>query len=132
MKKIDFWSILILLILPMFMACGSDDNKGASGDELVRQAIGTWMCTESTDSYQGNTVKGLQVGKEITFKDDGTYTSTSSSMGYSGTYVVNGNSITAKSSAGTFVLDAAINGNKMVLKGTASNGVSFNYVFTKE
>ena len=34
--------------------------------------------------------------------------------------------------AGTFVLDAAINGNKMVLKGTASNGVSFNYVFTKE
>ena len=134
MKKINFLSILMLMIMPMFMACGSDDknSNNVPAEELAKMAVGTWMCTESTDTYQGETVRGLQVGKEITIKDNGTYTSTSSSMGYSGTYTTSGNSFTAKSSAGTFVVSATINNNKMTWNGTASNGVSFKYVFTKE
>ncbi len=40
--------------------------------------------------------------------------------------------ITAKSSAGTFVVTVTISGNKMTWNGTASNGVTFHYVFQRE
>ena len=136
MKKLKFLNILMLvvMIVPFIASCGSDDkdSNNVPAEELAKMAVGTWMCTESIDTYQGESARDLQVGKEITIKGDGTYTSTSSSMGYSGTYTTSGNSFTAKSSAGTFVVSVTINGNKMTWNGTASNGVSFKYIFTKE
>ena len=135
MKQMKKWGImmLVVMVMPIMVACGSDGDSGASGDGLKTQAVGTWMCTQSTDSANGYSVDGLMVGKEVTIKSDGTYTSTSESFGYKGSYVVNGNKITAKSESGdTFVVTVTINGNSMTWNGTASNGTSFHYVFTRE
>ena len=132
MNKIKIWSMMLLvaMTLPMMVACGSDNDGGPSGDDLIKRAIGRWMCTESTDIQAGKTMTGLMVGKQISIKDDHTYTSTSSSFGYSGTYTVNGNTITAKSSKGaTFVVNVKIQGDKMIWDRAANNRVSVNYTF---
>ena len=135
MKQIKFWSItlLVLMVLPTIIACGSDDDdNGPSGDELKKQALGLWMCIESRDEGGGRTYNGLMVGKEVCIMSNNTYTSTSSTFGYSGTYSLSGNTITAKSNAGTFVVNVTINGDKMIWDGTASNGTKFRYVFQRE
>ena len=134
MKKMNLWSIIMLVVmaLPLMMACSSDDDNGPSGDALKSQAIGLWMCTESTDEYGGKAYNGLMVGKEVHIMSNNTYTSTSSTFGYTGTYTLSGNTITAKSSAGTFVVNVRIVGERMYWDGTASNGTKFNYTFQRE
>lgn len=135
MIQLKKWSLLMLVVMamPLLMACGSDGDGGSTGDELKEKAIGTWMCTQSTDAAQGYSFDGLMVGKEVTINGDGTYTSTSDSFGYKGSYVINGNKITAKSNSGdTFVVTVNISGNTMTWNGTASNGTTFHYVFTRE
>lgn len=135
MKQLKNWSILMLMVMamPLMVACGSDGDSGPSGDDLKSKAIGTWMCTQSTDEAQGRSYSGLMVGKEVTIKSDNTYTSTASTFGYRGSYTINGNKITAKSEDGaTFVITVEINGDRMVWNGTANNGVTFHYVFTRE
>lgn len=138
MKKLKIWSIMMLIAmaLPMMVACGGDDSSDGGGNEdsqLISKAIGTWMCTQSTDSGQGQTYQGLMVGKEVTIYANGTYSSTASSFGYTGTYTVNGNKITARSNNGnTFVITVSISGDRMTWDGTASNGVTFRYIFVRE
>lgn len=136
MKKIKFWSMMMLvaMMMSLVVACGDDgDDDGSRGDELRSKAVGTWMCTKSTDSAQGKSYDGLMVGKQVTIKADGTYTSTASTFGYSGSYTIKGNTITAKSKDGsTFVVTVTISGDKMTWNGTASNGTTFHYVFTRE
>lgn len=138
MKKLTFWSILSLMIalLPLVVACGGDDETSGGGErdgDLISKAIGTWMCTQSTDVGQGQTYQGMMVGKEVTINANGTYTSTAQSIGYTGTYVVNGNKITARSNNGsTFVITVSIIGDRMTWDGTASNGVTFKYIFVRE
>ena len=137
MKKINFLSIMMLVVMamPLFVSCGSDDDKddGARGSQLIAEASGTWMCIESVDIQQNNyQIENLMIGKEVTIKKDGTFTSTSPSFGKSGTFTVNGNSITAKSEVGTFVVTVTVSGEKMTWDGTASNGVRFHYVFKRE
>ena len=137
MKKISFLSImmLVLMAMPLFVSCGSDDDNddGARDSQLVAEVSGTWMCVESTDTQQsGYELKNLIVGKEVTIKKDGTFTSNAPSFGKSGTFTVSGNSITAKSEVGTFVVTVTVSGNKMTWDGTASNGVKFHYVFQRE
>lgn len=136
MKQFKILSILLaVLIVPMMVSCGGDDEKdnNPSGDDLIIKASGTWMCTQSVDTQGSNTFQGLMVGKEITINPNGTYTSTASTFGYSGTYTVSGNKITAHSDAGgTFLINVSINGDRMTWDGTASNGVSFRYIFERE
>lgn len=137
MKKNSFLSImmLVLMAMPLFVSCGSDDDNddGARDSQLVAEVSGTWMCVESTDTQQsGYELKSLIVGKEVTIKKDGTFTSNAPSFGKSGTFTVSGNSITAKSEVGTFVVTVTVSGNKMTWDGTASNGVKFHYVFQRE
>ena len=141
MKHLKLWSILMLavLMMPLVASCGGDDSSDGGGGEtatdgdLISKAIGTWMCTESTDTQQGKSYQGMMVGKEVTINAGGTYTSTASSFGYSGTYSVSGNKITAKSDAGgTFVITVSIKNDNMTWEGTASNGVTFRYVFQRE
>ena len=132
-----FLSILLLavLVMPLMVSCGDDDEKSevVSGSELINKAVGTWMCSHSTDTKNGQTYQDLMVGKEVTINTNGTYTSTAQSFGYTGTYSVSGNTITAKSNnGGTFVFSVTFSGNKMVWEGTASNGVSFKYTFNRE
>ena len=127
--------LLAILVIPMMISCGDDEEKGSSpsGDDLIIKASGTWMCTQSVDTQNGQAYQGLLVGKEITINPNGTYTSTASTFGYSGTYTVNGNKITAHSDAGgTFLVNVTINGDRMTWDGTASNGVIFRYVFERE
>lgn len=134
-QKLLSMMMLIVMIIPLMVGCGSDDDggSGATGSDLINKAIGTWMCTQSTDTGQGQTYQGVMVGKEVTINANGTYTSTSLSIGYTGTYTVSGNRITAKSNNGeTFVFTVSISGDRMVWDGTASNGVTFNYVFVRE
>ena len=137
MKKINILSILMLIVMamPLVVSCGSDDNDddGARDSQLIAEASGTWMCIESTDTQQsGYDVENLMIGKEVTIKKDGTFTSNAPSIGKSGTFTVSGNSITAKSEVGTFVVTVTVSGNKMTWDGTASNGVRFHYVFQRE
>ena len=135
MKQLKNWSILMLMVMamPLMVACGSDGDSGPTGDELKSKAIGTWMCTQSTDEAMGQSYDGLMVGKEVTIKSDNTYTSTASTFGYRGSYTINGNKITAKSEDGaTFVVTVSVSGNTMTWNGTASNGTTFHYVFTRE
>ena len=134
MKNFKYMRLSLMMIMVVMMtACGGDDNDGNID---VNQAVGTWMCVQSTDTYRGQSVTGLLVGTEITIKADGTYTSTASSstsvMGKSGTYTINGNTITARTSGYTFVMTASFNGNRMTWDGTATNGVNFHYIFQKE
>lgn len=135
-KQIKLWGMMMVMLMmaPLMVACGGDDSDdGSRGNELVTKAIGTWMCTSSTDSARGMSYDGLMVGKQVTIKNNGTYTSTASTFGYSGTYTISGNSITAKSDSGdTFVVTVTISGDKMTWNGTASNGTTFRYVFTRE
>ena len=63
------------------------------------------MCVESQDTSNGQTYEGLLVGAQITIRNNGTYTSTSTSFGSSGTYVLNENTITAKNNTKTFTLN---------------------------
>ena len=138
MKQLKLLSIFMLVaLMAAFASCSKDDDKAEFDDNIdVKLALGTWMCIESTDTYMEQSVKGQLVGTEITINADGTYTSSAKSgvsvMGESGTYTINGNTITAKTTGYTFVMQASFNGNKMNWKGTASNGVSFYYVFQKE
>ena len=134
MKQLKFLSMMMLVaVMSMMMGCSSDDDNEAQDGDLVKQAVGTWMCTSSTDSSMGRSVDGLMVGKQVTIKSDGTYTSTAPTFGYSGTYTINGNTITAKNSSGdTFVVNVSVSGDKMTWTGTASNGVTFKYVFVRE
>lgn len=125
--------MMLVAVMSMMMGCSSDDDNEAQDGDLVKQAVGTWMCTSSTDSSMGRSVDGLMVGKQVTIKSDGTYTSTAPTFGYSGTYTINGNTITAKNSSGdTFVVNVSVSGDKMTWTGTASNGVTFKYVFVRE
>ncbi len=138
MKEIRILSMLLLVFTTtLFVSCGDDDSDESSSivtdNELINKAVGVWMCTQSTDTQQGNSYQGLMVGKEITILANGTYTSTAPSFGYSGTYSVSGNKITAHSDAGgTFVITVTFKGSQMEWQGTANNGVSFVYIFERE
>ena len=126
------WSILMLFMtLPLVIAsCGTDDEENLTDAELIAKAKGHWMCTESSDTYEGRTAKGLIVGKEITIYTDGTYKSNAPTFGASGTYTVNGNKITARNNLGdVFVINVTISGDRMSWIGTSNDGVSFSYQF---
>lgn len=126
--------IATVLVACTLFSCGSDEKNAETETQVnIDEAVGTWMCTSSSDTYQGNTHTGLLVGAQVTIKNDGTYTSTSNSIGAKGSYTMNGDTFTVKNSSGdTFVVKVSVNGNTMTWQGTSSTGVSFNYVFAKE
>lgn len=131
-KNVKRWSILMFAVLTMSMlsACGSDDN-GEEGSVDVSKAIGTWFCIASTDRSGNTTMEDLFVGHKVTIKSDNTYTSTSSSFGYSGTYEISGNRIIVETGSGRrFVITASFSGNRMTWNGSG-DGVIFTYTFQK-
>lgn len=136
MKTNKFWSILVMLVVSVtamvFTSCSSDDDgEGGSKDINAQEVFGTWTCTASIDKVDGQTITGYMVGKTITIKEDGKFTSTSSSIG-NGTWVLDGNQITATNTSGdTFCTTLVVSGNTMKCNGTSSQGVSFNYTWKK-
>lgn len=135
MKTNKFWSILVMLVVSVtamvFTSCSSDDDGDGSNGFNAQEVFGTWTCTASTDKMDGQTITGYMVGKTITIKEDGKFTSTSSSIG-NGTWVLDGNQITATNTSGDiFSITLVVNGNTMKWNGTSSQGVSFNYTWKK-
>lgn len=134
MKTNRIWSIFVMLVVSatamIFTSCGSDDDE-ENGKINVKEVAGTWTCTASTDNMSGQTITGYMVGKSITISEDGKFTSTASTIG-NGTWVLNGNQITAKNTSGdTFSATLIVSGNTMKWSGTSSLGVSFNYTWEK-
>jgi hypothetical protein len=75
MKKINIlflFSAITFSILSLVSCGGDDETSGGGGENVISNAIGTWMCTQSTDTQQGHSAQGLMVGKEITINYDGT------------------------------------------------------------
>ena len=132
MKKKNFWSMfmLIVIVLPMMVACSSDKDDDTPID--ISKAIGTWVCVKSTDKVGGKTYNDLFVGESVRINSDNTYASTSRNFGTTGTYSVNGNKITVHTNnAETYVISASFSGNRMTWNGSGE-GVIFTYVFEKE
>lgn len=135
MKTNKIWSILVMLVVAVtamvFTSCGSDDDEGGNKDINVAEVVGTWTCTASTDNVDGQSISGYMVGKSITISEDGKFSSTASSIG-NGTWVLNGNKISAKNTSGdTFKATLSVSGNTMKWNGTSSQNVSFNYTWKK-
>ena len=135
MKTNKFWSILVMLVVSVtamvFTSCSSDDDGDGSNGFNAQEVFGTWTCTASTDKMDGQTITGYMVGKTITIKEDGKFTSTSSSIG-NGTWVLDGNQITATNTSGDiFSITLVVSGNTMKWNGNSSQGVSFNYTWKK-
>ena len=135
MKANKIWGILVMLVVlvtaVVFTSCSSDDDGDGSKDINAQEVFGTWTCTASIDKKDGQTITGYMVDKTITIKEDGQFTSTSSSIG-NGTWVLNGNQITATNTSGdTFYITLVVSGNTMKWNGTSSQGVSFNYTWKK-
>ena len=61
MKRLNLWNLLVLMLMAtMFVgvtACGGDDED----DDAITEGniIGSWLCTASTDSWDGKTKSGL-------------------------------------------------------------------------
>ena len=135
MKTNNFWSILVMLVLSVtvmfFTSCSSDDDEDGNKDVNVQEVVGIWTCTASTDKVDGKSITGYMVGESITISEDGKFSSTASSIG-NGTWVLNGNKISAKNTSGdTFNATLRISGSTMKWDGTSSQGVSFNYTWKK-
>lgn len=135
MKTNNFWSILVMLVLSVtvmfFTSCSSDDDEDGNKDVNVQEVVGTWTCTASTDKVDGKSITGYMVGESITINEDGKFSSTASLIG-NGTWVLNGNKISAKNTSGdTFNATLRISGSTMKWDGTSSQGVSFNYTWKK-
>ena len=148
-KQKNIWAKLLLMMVCFLGSCvicgcsGDDEEEFKPGTPgtpqtsiSVSDAVGTWRCIESEDIVAGNTYKDRLVGKMITIKNDGTYTSTSTDIGYSGKYTLdsNTNTFTAQKSNGTkIVFTISIDGDRMTFTGTdTSTGAKFKYVFIKE
>lgn len=124
--------MLVLSVTVMFFtSCSSDDDEDGNKDVNVQEVVGTWTCTASTDKVDGKSITGYMVGESITINEDGKFSSTASSIG-NGTWVLNGNKISAKNTSGdTFNATLRISGSTMKWDGTSSQGVSFNYTWKK-
>lgn len=135
MKTNKILSILAMLVVSvtvmLFTSCSSDDDGDGSKDINVQEVVGTWTCTASTDKVDGKPITGYMVGESITISEDGKFSSTASSIG-NGTWELNGNKMSAKNMYGdTFSATIVVSGNKMRWSGSSSQGVSFNYSWTK-
>ena len=112
--------------------CGSDDDDTPVVNINVRDFIGNWVCTASTDTWQGQSHEGLMVGKQLQIMEGGKYYSTSSDMGREGTWSISGNKISVTPIDGrTITATVTINGNTLILSGTTSENVTFTYTFIR-
>lgn len=123
--------MLAVVTMAFVTACSSSDDGGGETVD-VSKAVGTWYCVSSTDRAGEYTMSNLFVGHSVTINSNGTYTSTSSSFGTSGSYKINGNKIVVNTNGGrAFMITVSFSGNRMTWNGSGE-GVNFTYVFEKE
>lgn len=121
----------LLVSVMSFSSCSSDSDSG-SAPINVDDFVGSWLCIQSTDVVNGERFNGLMMGKYLQINENCTYTSTSSSMGYEGTWELNGNKVIVKHSSVIITATVSLSGNTLRLVGTTSQGISFDYTFTND
>lgn len=134
MKKVFF--ILMSVLCMSLTACSSDDDNDVQVDDLSKM-VGTWVCTSSYDSWVTDNGSGnatdVMKGVTLTVNADGTYSSSSSSFGLKGQWNVQGGTFSAKSSSGRVMSgQVTMNGNTIRLKGSTTDGYSFDYRFARQ
>lgn len=138
LKSLTFEVLSIIWVLFVASCSSSNGNEiqtsvEENNEAMLSLAVGTWMCTKSTDVQGADTYNSLLVGKEITIYSNRTYSSTAETIGYSGSFTINGSKITAKNNNGdTFLINVSFSGDNMYWEGTSSRGISFNYTFERE
>lgn len=120
MKKLKFWSTLMLMIalVPFVTACGDDDDTPVSLNSYI---VGNWHSFKFTSTVGQNSGEGAiektgtysQLYYEMSFKNDGKVSVSHWKQNTSGisswvtescTYKVNGNSVTVSDSEGSMDL----------------------------
>jgi hypothetical protein len=135
MNKKYYWNLLTFMMVAMLSSFGfaSCDSDNISTPIENSDFVGTWEFTQSTDYLDSGTKEGALVGKAISFTDNGTYSSNTSTF-YYGNYSVSANELTLRSNKGK-KFTAKVSNKKtssMVLKGQASDGYSFTYAIKKK
>ena len=93
MKKLI---IMLAAMLPLFafVGCSDDEDNGVMIPEEMQYIIGTWVLTDVDTGNTGGYVEWPMEDTKATFNEDGSY----SAEGYfgdgSGTYTLEGNTIT--------------------------------------
>ena len=106
-------------------------KKNSNNDSV--SLIGTWKCTSSTTTFHGGTYTDVLKGETMTINYDGTFTSTTSYIGKSGTWSKNGNTLYVKSTdGGNITLDFTLSLTTLVVKGSNDAGETFDCTFTKQ
>ena len=59
MKK-QLLFLMLVLMLPVMVACVKEDNPVENGTVGLSYIEGTWMCVKSVDSYQ---IKDIKINK---------------------------------------------------------------------
>ncbi len=132
MNKIySIFLILFAIIFCIFLiSCGKDAEEDYDENFDINKTIGEWYCVQSSDTYNGQTQFDLKVDETVKINGDGTYSSSLSNFGYSGTYTYEGNYITLKSKTGvTSTVLVSIVDDIMLWKGSYSVGKVFSYSF---
>lgn len=129
MKKLHLCRIVVLMTCAViFQSCGSNDE-----DELVdlSSVVGLWICTASTDTWEGGKATDSMIDQMLMVNADGTYYSSSETMGYEGKWRIAGNSLSATSSGRIFNAIVTVNSTTLKMKGSTTDGYSFNYTFRR-
>lgn len=129
--------LIILMLLPMVASAYdaqyyNGNRTGSESENLdITKIVGSWQCTASIDKSGGKTYTDYMKNQVLTVNLDGTYSSTSKEMG-NGTYTIQGNTFTAKSSSGrTFTATVTLDGDTMIMDGKTSDGITFKYTLKR-
>ena len=124
--------MLTVIMVPtsctVFTSCSSDDDDATID---IANAIGNWKCTASHDSWNGGYVDDYMLDEYLQINNDGTYVSTSSSMG-KGTYIISGNKMIAESDYGrTYTATVSLKDDTLIINGRTNDGYKFKYTFKR-
>lgn len=95
--------------------------------------VSVWRCSSSTTTYKGSTYSDVLKGETLTINQDGTFKSTSSYIGKSGTWTQKENILYVSSTdGGNITLEFTLSSTILIAKGTNDAGESFDCTFVKE
>lgn len=104
-----------------------------TGNEGTPTLVGVWKCTSSTSTYKGGTYTDVLKGETLTINSDGTFKSTTSYIGKSGTWLQKDNTLFVSSTdGGNIFLDFTLSATTLIVKGSNDTGESFDCTFVKE
>lgn len=104
-----------------------------NGNITTSTLVGVWKCTSSTSTYKGGTYADVLKGETLTIYSNGTFNSTTSWIGKSGTWSQKDNILYVSSpDGGNITLEFTLSSTTLKVKGTNDAGESFDCTFVKE